>query len=667
MFKLLITGLICLVANVCVFAQNRLGSEEDTLKIPSLEEVVIVSQNNAANLAQKPLSTLDEYLQQSQFINMVRRGGYAWEPYINGMASERGIITIDGMRIYAACTDKMDPVTSYVEISNLAKVNIHSSVNGSVNGSTISGTLDLERKEIGFGKTKWGGTAVGGFETNNKQRILGVGFNRSTNKCFVDGDITFRSANNYMAGNNEEVLYSQFMKYNASAVAGYKINATQHIEGSIIYDNALNVGYPALPMDVSSAKAFISSLAFIANYTSSNIKQWETKLYYNSVTHVMDDSQRPIVPIRMDMPGWSKTTGFYSHVDGKLNKHSLKASFSGHHNRSLANMTMYSNAPEQKDMFMFTWPGVVTNYADVYMEDNYKISSLWSGAFSIGMGLHNNKIDEVSGLKSLQIFYPDIHKSRTRLLNRLSASLQYRNEKLTYALGLGYSERAPSVSEGYGYYLFNSFDGFDYIGDPQMKNERSVNINTALGVTMNNTAIKLSGTYFYLRNYIIGKPHPELSAMTEGASGVKMYEQLKYANVFNTTLDISTHYVEHFGWGGKLSYRRGTTIHSGNLPLIQPFSYYSNITYFHSKLSADLSLSGAVPYREYSASFGETPLPSYCIFNVSLSQRFNISNTSFLMKVGVENILDKYYTTFSDWNHIPRPGRNVFINMMFSF
>ena len=44
---------------------------------------------------------------------MVKRGSYAWEPLINGMATERTVITIDGMRIFGACTDKMDPITSY--------------------------------------------------------------------------------------------------------------------------------------------------------------------------------------------------------------------------------------------------------------------------------------------------------------------------------------------------------------------------------------------------------------------------------------------------------------------------------------------------------------------------------------------------------------------------
>ena len=35
------------------------------------------------------------------------------------------------------------------------------------------------------------------------------------------------------------------------------------------------------------------------------------------------------------------------------------------------------------------------------------------------------------------------------------------------------------------------------------------------------------------------------------------------------------------------------------------------------------------------------------------------------VKLGVENIFDINYTTYSDWNNIPRMGRNLFINLSY--
>src|SRR5699024_12147929 len=81
---------------------------------------------------------------------MIKRGAYAWEPTINGMGSERSNITIDGMHIFSACTDKMDPITSYVEVTNLSSVDIASGQKGNEHGMSISGSINLVRKKSDY-------------------------------------------------------------------------------------------------------------------------------------------------------------------------------------------------------------------------------------------------------------------------------------------------------------------------------------------------------------------------------------------------------------------------------------------------------------------------------------------------------------------------------------
>ena len=96
------------------------SQEVDSLKTHEIKEVLVVGTKAALHEKQgKTLATLDEFLQKSTKVDLIKRGAYAWEPIINGMATERTVVTIDGMRIFGACTDKMDPVTSYVEVSNL--------------------------------------------------------------------------------------------------------------------------------------------------------------------------------------------------------------------------------------------------------------------------------------------------------------------------------------------------------------------------------------------------------------------------------------------------------------------------------------------------------------------------------------------------------------------
>lgn len=654
---------------ILFFLPAAAWAQKDSLAPVSLSEVVVISQKSPLHKASKTLGSVDDYLTGAGPVNMIRRGSYAWEPLINGMSSERGLVTLDGMRIYGACTDKMDPVTSYVEITNLARATVHSGQSGSSGGATIAGSIDLSRRKTGFGERQTGEASLGGmifsgFETNNRQKIGGGSVFHTREKFFADADITFRHAENYRAGGGKEVEFSPFTKYNVSVISGWKLNEHQELEASLIYDKAVRVGYPALPMDVGRAEAFIASAEYGRHHVSESVNRWKTKLYHNTITHIMDDSRRPDVPVRMDMPGRTRTTGFYSLMEGGASsRHSWKMNLSGHTNHSLAEMTMFSNTPGEKDMFMLTWPGVSTRYLDIYREDVFLLTAKTTATLNLGLAVHHNQVGNNFGLESLKIFYPTMNKNKTRALKRFSSSVQWRNELLNLNFGLAYGERAPGVSEGYGFYLFNSFDRFDYIGNPHLKNEKSVEANAAAAFRRRNFSLKVSGAYFHLRDYIIGRPDSSLSVMTIGASGVKIYEQLPYAGIFSTDLDTRYRITPQWSWRGRLSCQRGTGKNAGNLPLMQPLTYLSGLTFSTGKYTAELALNGAAKQKYYSPDFGETPASSYRVLHLSGTAKFG----SFLLKAGVENLLDTYYSTYTDWNRIPRMGRNVFFHVIRSF
>ena len=103
-------------------------------------------------------------------------------------------------------------------------------------------------------------------------------------------------------------------------------------------------------MDVSLAEAFIGSLTH-----RTTIKKWndaiiESKVYYNTVSHYMDDTKRPETVIHMDMPGWSNTKGFYSKFHYQKGRHLLQLRADGHRAYTRADMTMYpkNEKPQRK-------------------------------------------------------------------------------------------------------------------------------------------------------------------------------------------------------------------------------------------------------------------------------------------------------------------------------
>ncbi len=664
MKKILYTAILVLLMSSMLFAQEK---QRDTTEVVSIKEILLIGNHPKVHQKEpKPLGSIDEYLEASSKINMIKRGAYAWEPMLNGMATERTVITIDGMRIFGACTDKMDPITSYLEISNLSEATISSGQQGAENGATIGGSIDLKRRKAGFKETGWSAGAHTGGESNGEQKIAGAELQYAENSFYFNTDFMYRDAENYKAGGNQEVLYSQFTKYNFSAISGFKLSETQSIEGSFIYDQANDVGYPALPMDVSLARAIIGSLKYEHHLFSETIAHWETKVYFNTITHQMDDSKRPVVPIRMDMPGWSDTYGFYSKVNISLDQHKLSANLSSFYNKSLAEMTMFPDDPNENDMFMLTWPDVRTLYNGLYLEDVIALNNQYSMQFTGSLGRHFNRVASTFGLQSLQIFYPEMTDSKQRYLKSLSSQVLLHKNKMEYTLGMGYGERAPSVSEGYGFYLFNSFDGFDYIGDPNLDKERSVEMNASIGFDNKKWHAKLSGSYFHITDYIIGKPDFSLSPMTIGANGVKVYEQLEYASLINSNVSVGYSLHKNWNWRGKLILSYGRDNNNINLPLVQPLSYQTSLAFRKELFSVEIELQGATKQLDFSPEFGENQTADYAVVNLSASQTLFLNQQKMSVKLGAENIFDTHYSTFSDWNNIPRRGRNLFVNLSYA-
>nr|AWJ66195.1 TonB-dependent receptor [uncultured bacterium] len=663
-------GLLCcmLSASQSHAQESKVEIVQDSIRPINLKEVIVISPFKRAlehRSQHKPLSTLDEYLESSQKLNMIKRGAYAWEPVLNDMSSERLSVTIDGMRIFGACTDKMDPVTSYVDVSNLSEAHVYSGQQGAEQGTTIGGSLDLRLEKSNFRPTEWVGSMEMGGESGNNAQIVGGELNYSDERFYVDTDVIYRKAENYTAGGGEEVPFSQFEKYNVSANAGYKVSEDQKLSASFIFDEARGVGYPALAMDVSLAQAFIGSVSWLQDDFLGGFTDWETKLYANKVKHFMDDSKRPDVPIRMDMPGWSDTYGYYSQTKWKGDKHKVLLKLDGFYNRSLAEMTMYPNNPNEMTMFMLTWPDVRTLNSGLYGED---VLDLKDGDLKLStrLAVQSFNVADDFGLNSLQIFYPEMQQRQTRFLKSVSAKYHRDFKFFDFTSSISYGDRAPSVSEGFGFYLFNSFDNHDYIGDPDLKNEKSLEGNAKISLEKEKFSIALEGTYFHMTDYIIGEIDPDLSVMTIGADGVKIYRNLENADLYNVSLDGEYEILHELIWSGSVSYHRATDQDGRNLPFISPFAYNSDLQYSYKTFSGSLAMRGAGRQVNFNPAFGEDETDAYTVFSLSLGKQFSFGSDNLYVKLGVENLFDEYYSTYSDWKNIPRMGRNFFMTVSYA-
>jgi iron complex outermembrane receptor protein len=639
---------------------------DTTFRETAIDEVVVSSSLSTGKKALNKgrVASIDEHLGKLSKVEMVRRGNYAWEPVVNNMATERVSTTIDGMKIFYACTDKMDPVTSYVESSNLQRISLNSGLDGNPQATgNIGGSIDLKLRRIGFDAQPSEYNASAGYESNGNVQVYGADAAFSNHSFYTNFGVFYRHANNYKAGGGQKVDFSQFQKTNAFVNLGWQPISDNILEATVIYDIASDIGYPALAMDVKRAEGIITSVSYRRENIGRVLGRWETKAYYNRIIHDMDDTKRPDVVIHMDMPGRSKTVGLYSLLQGSWRKHDFQLNYDAYYNTLFADMTMYPGGGQP--MYMLTWPDVGTFNTGLALTDEITLAPQHHIRLSAKGAWQHRRINNDEGFDALGIYFPGMEQAEARLTGRLAVSYAYVFGNWKMAFGTGYGTRTPTVTESYGYFLNNTFDRYDYIGNPNLKNEGAVEANVSLAWNTEKLSVKGEVDAFFFHDYIIGRPDTRLSAMTLGAAGVKIYQNLNYAQIVNASFTADYKPVKWLEWSNRIAYAYGKESRGERLPLIAPLSYQGSLRLRWSNLDAEGGVRMASRNSHCGKDYGETPTSGYTIWHLNVGGHFNIGEVGADLHLGVENLFDRHYSTYSDWNHIPQKGRNVYVNVAF--
>lgn len=651
---------------VLVCLLGLLSLQDSIFKETTIDEVVVSSTIGSGKKAVSKgrVASIDEHLSQLSKVEMVRRGSYAWEPVVNNMGTERVSTTIDGMKIFYACTDKMDPVTSYVESSNLQRISLNSGLDGNPQATgNIGGSIDLKLRRVGFDARSSEYNASTGFESNGNVQVYGADAAFSSHRFYTNFGVFYRHADNYKAGGGETVGFSQFQKTNAFANIGWQPVDNHIVEATAIYDIATNIGYPALAMDVKKAEGIIASLSYRREHIQGLFYRWETKAYYNHITHNMDDTQRPDVMIHMDMPGRSSTTGLYSLLQGTKGNHYFQLNLDGYYNTLFADMTMYPD--KGKPMYMLTWPDVGTFNTGLAFTDDMTVANHHHFRLSAKGAWQHQQINSDEGYQALSIYFPGMDKGNSRFIGRLAVSYAYEHSGWAIAIGTGYGTRAPTVTESYGYFLNNTFDQYDYIGNPYLKNEKAVEANASIGYEKGLVRVKAEANAFFFQDYIIGRPDSRLSPMTIGAAGVKVYQNLKHAQIVNASFLADFRLTPWLLFENRVAYSYGQESTGARLPLIAPLSYLGSLRFSWKYLEAEGGVKMASRNSHCGTEYGETPTAGYAVWHLNIGGHFQWGKVGTDLHFGIENLFDRYYSTYSDWNHIPQKGRNIYVNASF--
>ncbi|MCB0484438.1 MAG: TonB-dependent receptor, partial [Flavobacteriales bacterium] len=593
-------------------------------------------------IRQSALQQFDYTLETMPALSVLRRGGFGFEPVLRGQQGHRALLTIDGMRIAGACTDHMDPATSYVEPANFERIDVETG-GGGLSGSATAGHVSVKTAIPAFNRNIFLMRSGAAYRGASQGYDVFTDARYSGPRTALSTSFTRRRHNSYLAGGAKTVDYTQFEKENFHFAFAHRLGNKFVIKLQYIGDRGRNIGFAALPMDVGKAVADIGGASVLWYPTQGNWEKFVLKAYANRVYHEMDDTRRPpqSIAMHMDMPGWSRTQGaflqgFYNRRDKTL----LSFQAEAYSQFSRANMTMYPEG--EADMFLLTWPDIRQQTLRINGELIHRKGPRIEMGVNANLEMQYSAFEDTLGYRQFSVYYATVSVDRTDPAGAFDLFCKVKpSKKWSISLKTGLAQRAPGRSELYGYFLFNAQDNFDYLGNPSIHPELVWRSDVSVGRDFRKWTARTSLFYNLYSDYIYGVRSDHFSGVTPGSSGMKVWENIPEAHFFGGEASATFTYNSRWRVEGSLNYTRATD-HSGqSLAMIAPFTWQMTPHYSYSIWRVALHATGQAHQDQIDPMFGEDATPAWAILGIEAGMNA-LKTDAWALEIttGIGNIFD---------------------------
>jgi iron complex outermembrane receptor protein len=646
------------------------------------------------------VSTRDvgDYLRSIPNVAGIRKGGGSIDPVIRGFKfSQLNVVMDGGMKIENGCPNRMDPVSSHVEVEELSLINVVKGPYLLNYGPALGGVINLQTEDPHpYTKFEIHGNAVFGYETNwdgAKEYFTLYGGN---SKLYFRASGGYRKYGDYSSGkiDGETTTFkTSFTKYNYGAKAGWAINPKQNILLSYSESHGRDVMFPALTMDEKSDDTRMMAMDYSAKNISEMIKTVDVKVYRTNVKHLMDNSNRETWNAKQMVADVDAiNTGGKALFGMGMKNHNLSAGldFENIYKDGVRTMTMLMMGTTSTRKFNL-WNKAVIQNAGIFAGYNTIFNSFTVDA---ALRVDFNNADSEDTLVLIKDGVEYFNETASQFLNfSANLGLSYKiTEKLTASLAIARGTRSPNMLERYIKLLGVGYDTYDYLGNPQLKPETNNEVDLTLKYSDPKLGIVyLNSFYSYVKDYISAEMLPSSVIMpaTLGAPGVKQFVNVDNATFTGFELGYTSPQKYKLGVSviAALTYGRipevtkyiitsgrvtgDTLIKNDALPEIPPFETTISINYrlLHGKLIPKVSYRLVAAQHHVSEAFYEPETPGFSLLNCSVS--YNLSK-NIDINAGVNNILDVSY-----YEHLNRkivgtteklyePGRVFFITLNLS-
>lgn len=640
------------------------------------DEIVVVDEREPLGSSReltKSLNTTEDALALIGGVAMMQRGNAAWEPSIRGMSAGQIAITIDGMKMIGACVDRMDPITAYIDIDNLQRIELSKGASDITTAQTIGGTLTMRTARPEFGSPLSLRFKSGIESVSSLAKLYASIANSWGDNLTAHAAVSLKRSDDYSAGNTTAIANSGFARENYKLDMGWRSGIEHTVFFSAIIDRARDMGYPALIMDTRSAESYIASVEHTWRGISPLVPTLTTKLYATGVRHKMDDYERSEPEIRsriimpnmyMPMDGTSRTIGVMSNALFVGTSEWLKLTADAYRLDAFADMTMHSLMPHVPSMYVINIGDARLYNAAVAAEYYTAPSSVFQWRTSARVEYSHRTLANTTAQRVLQSYTPDADITRQYIAIGATSTID-----ITVATGATVSgmvarvQRLPTHMENYGFYLYSPMDNAIYIGNPQLQPETSWQGELSFSHTEGSALWKIAAFGTWITNYIAGTTFIDGDTTNaQFSQAFRRYEHRGNAVIVGIEANTSLRLSEELDARLVCTWQRGRALDIGDyLPFMPPLQGSVRLAWSNSTGRLEVWGRAAAAQHTFSTDIlREDATPSYAVLDVRYFYRFaSWGNVNF----GVENVFDTYYHEHASINNLPARGRNLYVNI----
>ncbi len=613
----------------------------------------------------------------------IRKGGIASDVVLRGFQQDNVNVLIDGVRIFGACPNNMDPPGFHVDFAEVQHVEILKGPFDIKNQGSLGGTVNIVNKapEGGFQFTPT--IAAGSFGYVNPSADISY----SSGRYFFSAGHSWRRSDPYRDGSGK--LFTQQANYNQAGMnqEAFGINTSwariggepwknHHAELSYSRQQAALVLYPYLQMDAPYDHANRFSGSYGIDGLGPVVRRLTMQGYFTEVKHWMTDEFRVSSAGAARYYGMATLAGTRS-LGGRAEAELASGFIAGVEAyrrvwNAVNNMRLagqYTVQPMIPDV-MATSVGAYGEYSRTYVN---RLTVTAGGRLDTGrsQARSNNLTPDIywayNGTRSL---------SRRDTYPSGSVWAAYRlRERLELFAGLGHSVRIPDPQERYSALRRM---GNDWVGNPDLAPAKNTEVDAGINYRGGRFTVRPTLFYSHLADYIVVHNQAKINPVMFVMNSVARSYAAVPARIYGGEMSYSVSPHRSLLLSGGVSYSRGTKepqpaigILTRNLAEMPPFKSRAALRYGNRLFFVEMENISTLAQNKVDTDLKEQRTPGYTVWNAKVG----IHSSKLKVAAGVDNLADRfYYEAFSYQRDpfrlgtkIPEPGRSLYLTASYAF